>query len=75
MSFNDFRLIIEYVGILLRSDLSDYKVIIYSGHPFAKNKTVLYKDIPDCINCKIHAFDIDLDNKIIFIKSEVVNNE
>ena len=74
MSFNDFRLIIEYVGILLRSDLSDCKVNIYSVNPLYIN-TMIYREIPDCFNCKVHGFDIDFDKKIIFIKSEVVNHE
>lgn len=74
MHFNDFRLIIEYAGILLRRDLSDCKIIIYSVNPLHIN-TMIYGEIPDCFNCKVHAFDIDLDKKIIFIRSEVVNNE
>lgn len=75
MSFNDVRCIIEYVEALSRSDLIDYIVVIYSIEPLYISKTMVYGDIPDCFNCKVHAFDIDLDKKIIYIRSEVVNNE
>lgn len=74
MTFETIRLIVSVLIIANECDLYDYKVIIYSTGPLRISKPMLYKDIPDCFNCKVHAFDFDLDKKIIFIRSEVVEH-
>lgn len=74
MTFEIIRLILIMMEIGIESDFNDYKVIIYSLEPLCM-KTMVYGDIPDCFNCVVHAFDIDLDKKLIFIRSEVINNE
>ena len=71
MTFETIRLILIFVGVATESDIDDYNVIIYSLEPLQMSKTMVYKDIPDYFNCKVHAFDIDLDKKIVFIRSEV----
>ena len=75
MTFETIRVIISVLIIANECDLYDYKVIIYSLEPLRIAEPIAYKDIPDCFNCKVHAFDFDLDKKIIFIRSEVVNND
>lgn len=74
MTFETIRLLLILIGVAIESDIDDYKVLIYSIDPLHICKTMVYGDIPDCFNCKVHAFDIDLDKKIIFIRSEVVNH-
>lgn len=74
MTFETIRLILIFVEMATESDMDDYKVLIYSLEPLHISKTMVYKNIPDCFNCKVHAFDIDLDKKIIFIKSEVAQH-
>ena len=74
MTFETIRILLRLIGVITESDIDDYKVIIYSTDPLRMDKTMVYGDIPDCFNCKIHAFDIDLDKKILFIRSEVVNH-
>jgi hypothetical protein len=75
MTFETIRLLLILIGVATESDIDDYKVFIYSLDPLDISKTMIYKDIPDCFNCKVHAFDIDLDKKIMFIKSEVIKHE
>ena len=75
MTFEIIRLILIMMEIGLESNFDDYKVVIYSLEPLHISKTMVYGEIPDCFNCKVHAFDIDLDKKIIFIRSEVVKHE
>lgn len=74
MTFETIRLILIFVEMAMETDIDDYKVLIYSLEPLHISKTMVYKDIPECFNCKVHAFDIDVDKKIIFIKSEVVKH-
>lgn len=75
MTFETIRLILIMMEIGVEVGFDDYKVVIYSLEPLHMSKTMVYGDIPDCFNCKVHAFDIDFDKKIIFIKSEVINYE
>ena len=75
MTFEIIRLILIMMEIGVESNFDDYKVVIYSLEPLHISKTMVYGDIPDCFNCKVHAFDIDLDKKIIFIRSEVVQHD
>ena len=75
MTFEIIRLIMIMVEVSTKSDLDDYQIVIYSQKPLSKVKIILYKNIPDCFNCIVHGFEIDLDNKIILIRSEVVNDE
>lgn len=75
MTFETIRLILIMMEIGVESNFDDYKVVIYSLEPLHISKTMVYGDIPDCFNCKVHAFDIDLDKKIIFIRSEVVKHD
>lgn len=75
MTFEIIRLILIMMEIGLESNFDDYKVVIYSLEPLHISKTMVYGEIPDCFNCKVHAFDIDLDRKFIYIRSEVVNDE
>ena len=75
MTFEIIRLILIMMEIGEESGFDDYKVVIYSLDPLHISKTMIYGEISDCFNCKVHAFDIDLDRKIIFIRSEVVNDE
>ena len=75
MTFEIIRLILIMMEIGVESNFDDYKVVIYSLEPLHFSKTMVYGDISDCFNCKVHAFDIDLDKKIIYIRSEVINNE
>ena len=75
MTFEIIRLILIMMEIGLESNFDDNKVVIYSLEPLHISKTMVYGEIPDCFNCKVHAFDIDLDKKIIFIRSEVVKHE
>lgn len=75
MTFEIIRLILIMMEIGVESNFDDYKVVIYSLEPLHISKTMVYGDIPDCFNCKVHAFDIDLDKKIIFIRSEVVKHD
>lgn len=74
MTFETIRLIVSVLIIANERDLYDYQVVIYSQNPQSKVKTILYKNIPDCFNCIVHGFEIDLDNKIILIRSEVVKD-
>lgn len=74
MTFETIRLILIFLEMTTESDIDDYKVLIYSLDPLDISKTMIYKNIPDCFNCKVHAFDIDLDKKILFIRSEVENH-
>lgn len=74
MTFEILRILLILIEIATESDLDDYKVVIYSTVPRIRSKVMVYGDIPDCFNCKIHAFDIDIDKKIVYIKSEVVND-
>ena len=73
MTFDTVRLLLILIGVATDCDIDDYTVYIYSLEPL-RSKTMVYKDIPDCFNCKVYAFDIDLDKKIIFIRSEVVKH-
>ena len=75
MTFEIIRLILIMMEIDVESNFDDYKVVIYSLEPLHISKTMVYGDIPDWFNCKVHAFDIDLDKKIIFIRSEVVKHD
>lgn len=75
MDFDTVRILLMSLEPNIESDINDYKVLIYSTDPLYMGKTMIYGNIPDCFNCKVHAFDIDLDKQIIFIRSEVVNNE
>lgn len=75
MTFETIRLILIFVEVATETDISDYKVLFYSIEPLFMGKAFIYKDIPDCFNCNVHGFDIDLDKKIIFIKSKGVKNE
>ena len=75
MTFETIRLLLILIGVATESDIDDYKVLIYSLEPLRISKTMVYKNMPDYFNCKVHAFDIDLDKKIIFIKSEVVKHD
>ena len=75
MTFEIIRLILIMMEIGLESNFDDYKVVFYSLEPLHISKSMVYGEIPDCFNCKVHAFDIDLDKKIIFIRSEVVKHE
>lgn len=75
MTFETIRLLLILIGVETDSNIYDYKVLIYTLEPLHISKTMVYKDIPDRFNCKVHAFDIDVDKKIIFIRSEVVKDE
>ena len=75
MTFETIKLILIMIEMVTESDIDDYKVIIYSLEPLHISKTMVYGNIPDCFNCKVHAFDIDIDKKIVFIRSEVANYE
>ena len=74
MTFETIRLLLILISVATESDIDDYKVIIYSLEPLHVSKTMVYKNIPDCFNCIVHGFEIDLDNKIILIRSEVVKH-
>jgi len=74
MDFDTVRILLLSLEVNIESDLDDYKVVIYSLDTLRISKPMAYKDIPDCFNCKVHAFDIDLDKQIIFIRSEVVKH-
>lgn len=74
MTFETIRLLLILIGVATESDIDDYKVRFYSLDPLDISKTMVYGEIPDCFNCIVHAFDIDLDRKIIIIKSEVVKH-
>lgn len=74
MTFETIRLMLLVMEIGVESDLDDYKVLIYSVEPLHISKIMVYGEIPDCFNCNVHAFDIDLDKKIIFIRSEVAHD-
>ena len=71
MTFEMIRIILMVIEVDMESGIDDFKVIMFSSDPLYMSKAMLYKDIPECFNCKVHGFDIDLDNKIIFIKSEL----
>lgn len=71
MTFETIRLILIMMEIGVESNFDDYKVVIYSLEPLYMSKTMVYGNIPDCFNCKVHAFDIDLDKKMIFIRSDI----
>lgn len=75
MTFDTIRLLLIMIEMATESDIDDYRVVIYSTDPLHISKTMIYGEISDCFNCKVHAFDFDLDRKIIFIRSEVVNDE
>lgn len=75
MTFETIKLILIMIEMVTESDIDDYKVVIYSLEPLHMSKTMVYGNIPDCFNCKVHAFDIDIDKKIVFIRSEVANYE
>ena len=75
MTFETIKLILIMIEMATESNIDDYKVIIYSLEPLHISKTMVYGNIPDCFNCKVHAFDIDIDKKIVFIRSEVINHE
>ena len=75
MTFETIKLILIMIEMVTESDIDDYKVVIYSLDPLHISKTMVYGNIPDCFNCKVHAFDIDIDKKIVFIRSEVANYE
>lgn len=73
MTFEIIRLILIMMEIGTESDFDDYRCIFYSFKPDVM-KAITYRDIPDCFNCKVKAFEIDLDAKIMYIKSEVVKH-
>lgn len=75
MTFEIIRLILIMMEIGVESTFDDYKVVIYSLEPLHISETMVYGNIPECFNCKVHAFDIDLDKKIIFIRSELQDTE
>ena len=75
MTFETIRLILIFVEMATEIDISDYRCIFYSFNPDNIFKAVEYRDIPDCFNCKVKAFEIDLDAKIMYIKSEVVKHD
>ena len=75
MTFETIKLILIMIEMVTESDIDDYKVVIYSLEPLHMSKTMVYGNIPDCFNCKVHAFDIDIDKKIVFIRIEVANYE
>lgn len=75
MTFETIKLILIMIEMATECDIDDYKVVIYSLEPLHMSKTMVYGNIPDCFNCKVHAFDIDIDKKIVFIRSEVANYE
>ena len=74
MTFETIRLLLILTGVAADIEIDDFKVIIYSLEPLDISKTMVYGEIPDCFNCEVHAFDIDLDRKIIFIRSEVAKH-
>ena len=83
MTFDTIRLILILIKINTEINIYDFKVIIYPDRSQLILKDIdsymateiLYKDIPDCFNCRVLLFDIDLDQKIILIKSEVLKYE
>ena len=74
MTFQTIRLILIMIEMTIESDIDDYNIIFYSLEPWHISKTMVYKNIPDSFNCEVHEFDIDLDKKMIFIRSEVVKH-
>lgn len=74
MTFETIRLILIMIEMATESDIDDYKVVIYSIEPLTMSKVMVYGEIPNCFNCKVQAFDIDIDKKIVFIRSEVVKD-
>ena len=75
MTFETIRLILIFVVSATERDISDYRCIFYTMNPDIIFKKVLYREIPDCFNCKVKAFEIDLDTEIMYIKSEVDKHE
>lgn len=73
MTFETIRLILIMMEIGTECDFDDYRCIFYSYKPDVM-KAITYRDIPDCFNCKVKAFEIDLDAKIMKIRSEVVKH-
>lgn len=71
MTFEFIRIVLILTEVATDDNIDDYKVVIYSTDPLTMSKAIKYGKIPDCFNCKVHAFDIDIDKKIIFIRSEV----
>ncbi len=72
MDFDFIRVLNIFKEVRTGQGLTDYKVIIYSLEPLRMSKPMVYKDISDCFNCKVQAFDIDFDKKMIYIRSEVI---
>ena len=75
MTFEIIRLGLIMMEIGIESDFDDYRCIFYSFKPDVFYKTITYRDIPSCFNCKVKAFEIDLDAKLMYIKSEVVKHD
>lgn len=73
ITFDTVRAILEVLSISI--DISDYRVIIFSSVSPLEMNPRKYRDIPDCFNCNVHGFEINLDNKVIFIKREVSDHE
>ena len=77
MTFETIRLILILTGVAVETDIDDFKVVIYHEDKMRNinlSKTMFYRDIPNCFNCIVHEFDIDLDNKKIWVKSEVAKH-
>lgn len=75
MTFETIRLILIMMEIGEESGFDDYRVIFYSFNPDHIFNALTYSEIPECFNCKVKAFEIDFDAKIMYIKSEVVKHD
>ena len=78
MDFNTVRILLLALEVNIESDINDYKVVISHEDKLRNinlSETMRYGEIPFCFNCIVHEFDIDLDNRKIWIKSEVVKHE
>lgn len=69
MTFDTVRAMLEVINISTNIDIYKYRIVIFTTvNPLEMASIIYYRDVPQCFNCKVYGFNIDLVHKAIFVK-------